>query len=121
MFGNKSERATTIIIFFVLTMVNVRSECGERQHNEEEIITFPETEIPNNRKNPKIVPMPSESLAIETISGESFEIGTRYSIDAPPVRLIECKPNEKFQEGTCKQQSNLWYWTIKCIQFIFLA
>lgn len=99
--------AAKIFILFVAVIFlfdsNVTSE-EVGQENDTSHLThtrnrFRQLAMPRARKHPKIV-------VTTTDDPEMPDLGSRYGVIAPPAQLIECKDNEKYQEGSCKEQSS---------------
>lgn len=116
--------ASTVFVLFAVSIslvdLNVDSASVVLQNNmkgsSNVVIVFKELEMPPVRKHPKIgtktTEMPSINMSTEIPSadmsnGTDIDLGSRYGIDAPLATLINCKDNEKYQEGSCKEQSSL--------------
>lgn len=109
---------STILVIFAVTIslfiINVNSESFQQANNTKNLsegrIIFVEHEyaMPHSRNHPKNRPMTTGLPASGNDSKEVAGLDVRYGIDAPPVPLIQCKENEKYQEGSCKVQSSLW-------------
>lgn len=115
MFADKS--AITVLILFVVTVslsgTDVNSEKFE-QPNNTKISTqikakLTELATPSLKKHPKIQAVTTESPTIATSTSTEFvpDLDSRYGIDAPSATLIQCEPNQKYQDGVCKERSNL--------------
>lgn len=94
MFANKS--AIVISILFVVTIssfgLDVNSESVDQPNDVENSTGGKTTE------SPKI-----DTTTIEVIP----DLDSRYGIDAPSATLIQCEANQKYQDGACKERSNL--------------
>lgn len=112
--------ATIIFVLFAVTWIdlNVDSASVVLQNNTKRssnvVIVFEELEMPPVRRHPTAMTteMPSLDMGNETddqvlANGTDVGLDSRYGIDAPLATLINCKDNEKYQEGTCKEQSSM--------------
>lgn len=109
MFAEKS--AIMLLIIFVVTVSlfgsDVTSERFEQPSDTKSLTKMTELPIPSLKKHPKVQAVTTESPTVASFTGLIPDLDSRYGIDAPPVTLIQCEPNQKYQDGACKDRSNL--------------
>lgn len=113
MIGSASKILVIFAVTISLLILNVSSESVQQANNTENlsegriIFVEHEHEMPHSRNHPKTRTMTTGLPVDGNDSKGVADLDVRYGIDAPPVPLIQCKENEKYQEGSCKVQSSL--------------